>query len=197
MAAIDPRIDAYIASSAGFARPILEHLRAVVHAADADIEESIKWGMPSFAVNGGIVCNMAAFKHHCAFHLWHGEQVVERAADGAMGQFGRIEKLADLPAKRELVTLLKKAVRLRREGSAAPRKRVKKPEAELPDDLAAALKLKKHARARTTFEAFPPGQRREYIEWITEAKRADTRAKRLATTLAWLAEGKPRNWKYM
>ncbi|KGI77882.1 YdeI/OmpD-associated family protein [Oleiagrimonas soli] len=197
MAATDPRVDAYIAKSADFARPILEHLRAVAHAADKDIEETIKWGMPCFTVDGGIVCNMAAFKQHCAFNLWHGKQVLGESADDAMGQFGRIQKKADLPPKKELVTLLKQAVRLRREGTAAPRKRAAKPEAPVPDDLAAALKLKKHAKARATFEGFPPGQRREYIEWITEAKREATREKRLATTLEWLAEGKQRNWKYM
>lgn len=197
MATTDPRIDAYIAKSADFARPILEHLRAVAHATESDIEETIKWGMPCFTFGGKIVCNMAAFKQHCAFNIWHGRQVLGERADEAMGSFGRIRKKSDLPPKRELVALLKQAVRLRREGHVPPRTRTAKPEAPIPDDLAAALKLKKHARARTTFERFPPSQRREYIEWITEAKREATREKRLATTLDWLAEGKPRNWKYM
>ncbi|GAB3383408.1 YdeI/OmpD-associated family protein [Lysobacter fragariae] len=193
----DPRIDAYIAKAAEFARPILSHLRDVVHAACPDCEETVKWSAPSFTYRGKILCGMAAFKQHASFGLWQGSVVVEGSDDG-MGQFGRLTRVSDLPSKRELVGYLKQAMKLIEEG--APRTPAKprspKPDAEVPDELAAALALKKHARARATFEAFPLSCKREYVEWIVEAKREETRAKRLAQTLEWLAEGKRRNWKY-
>ncbi len=192
----DPRVDAYIARSAEFARPILEHLRALVHRAFPRIEETIKWGMPTFE-HHGIVCHMAAFKGHCAFGFWHGE-LVEAAAkkQEAMGQYGRITTLSDLPSARTIATLVRKGAALNASGvKNLPKLRHPKRAIRIPADLVAALK--KNARARETFSAFPPSQRREYLEWITEAKTPATRAKRLATTLEWLAEGKPRNWKYM
>lgn len=195
MTAHDPRVDAYIAKSAEFAQPILTHLRAVAHAANTDIEETIKWGMPTFTLGGKIVCNMAAFTQHCAFNLWRGRRVVDAAETDAMGQFGRITKARDLPTKKVLVGYLKQLIRLQSETPATPaRKRASRAESEAPACLATALK--KNLKARATFEKFAPGQRREYIEWINEAKRDDTRDKRLSTTLEWLAEGKTRNWKY-
>ena len=197
MAITDPRVDAYIARAAEFARPLLEHLRDAVHQAVPGVQETVKWGMPFFVTEDRILCHMAAFKQHCAFGLWRGRGVVKDASDEAMGQFGRIETRADLPTKKELIALLKKAAREPVAKAPAKRTRPSKPEAEIPADLAAALRQKQHARARATFDAFPPGQRRDYIEWITEAKREATRAQRLATTLEWLAEGKTRNWKYM
>ncbi|GAB3366505.1 hypothetical protein GCM10027431_08580 [Lysobacter rhizosphaerae] len=193
----DPRIDAYIASSAEFARPILLHLREVVHAACPDCEETMKWSAPSFTYRGSILCGMAAFKQHATFGLWQGARVV--GSDGkedAMGQFGRLTGVADLPGKRELSGYLKRAMKLIEDGVKRPANRDAKPKApvEVPDDLAAALK--KNARARATFDAFPPSCRREYVEWITEAKREETRARRLEQAVEWMAEGKRRNWKY-
>ncbi len=196
MATTDPRVDAYISHAAAFAQPLLEHLRGVVHEAVPEVEETIKWGMPFFVTEDRMLCHMAAFKQHCAFGLWRGRGVVKDASDEAMGQFGRIRTRADLPTKKALIALLKKALREPIAKTPTRRARTPRPEAEVPDDLAAALRQKQHARARATFDAFPPGQRREYIDWITEAKREATRAQRLATTLAWLAEGKTRNWKY-
>lgn len=198
MPTTDPRVDAYIAKSATFAQPVLRHLRRVVHAACPAAEETIKWGFPHF-VHRGNLCAMAAFKAHCAFHFWLGEQVLggkTGAEDEAMGQFGRIGAIADLPSERELTRLVKKAAALNEAGGRRTDGRPKRsrPEAPVPDDLAAALK--KNAAARRTFEAFSPSHRREYLEWITEAKRPETRARRLATTLEWLAAGKARNWKY-
>jgi uncharacterized protein YdeI (YjbR/CyaY-like superfamily) len=194
----DPRVDAYIANSAEFARPILEHLRDVVHRACPQAEETLKWRMPTFIYHG-MLCGMAAFKQHCTFGFWKHELVVgqEQAGDAqAMGQFGRITQLADLPSRKLLASYIKKAMRLNEEGIKAPRAAPKrKPARRVPDDLAAALK--KNRKAAATFAAFSPSHQREYVEWITEAKREETRAKRLATAIQWIAEGKPRNWKYM
>ncbi len=196
MAATDPRVDAYIAKSAGFAQPILVHLRQVVHSAVPEAEEAIKWGMPAFMHGGKILAHMAAFKAHCAFGLRNGDAVTGGAGkDSAMGQFGRIEKVADLPSRAELARLVKKAAELVDAGvkpKAAPR--VAKPPPAVPADLRAALG--RSAKARRTFDAFSPSQQREYVDWLEEAKRAETREKRLAQAIEWMEEGKPRHWKY-
>ena len=195
MPTLDPRIDAYIAKAAPFARPILEHLRKLVHEGCPEVVETIKWSAPAFDFEGALA-NMAAFKAHVAFGFWKGSLVFESDKEKeAMGQFGRIASLEDLPADRTVVALVKKAAKLNASGAKVPRPR-KHPTPALapPPDLAAALK--KNAKARATFEAFPPSHRREYVEWIVEAKTDATRAKRLATTLEWLAEGKSRHWKY-
>lgn len=200
----DPRIDTYIASSADFARPILSHLRELVHAACPDVEETIKWGFPHFMYEG-MLCSMAAFKQHCAFNFWKGALVLgaSNCANGgsgerAMGQFGRITAVSDLPSKKVLTGYIKEAMRLNAAGVASPaRSKPKKAKQALrvPEDLAQALS--KNRKARTTFETFPPSQKREYIEWITEAKRDETRERRLETAIEWMAEGKTRNWKYV
>lgn len=194
----DPRVDAYIARSADFARPILTHLREVVHAACPDVEEAMKWSFPHFMYKG-ILCSMAAFKEHCTFGFWKASLVLDpadRSDEQAAGQFGRITKIGDLPSKTALRGYVKKAMELNDAGvKPAPRARPKaKPELVVPDDLAAALA--KHTKARATFESFSPSHRREYVEWITGAKGADTRQRRLETALEWMAEGKSRNWKY-
>jgi uncharacterized protein YdeI (YjbR/CyaY-like superfamily) len=198
MASRDPRIDAYIEKAAPFAQPILAHLRSVVHAGCPDVEESIKWGMPHFLHEGRILAGMAAFKAHCSFGFWHGRQAADQGKDReAMGQFGRITALADLPARRELTRIVKEAVALVNAGVApprAPKRTAPRPELAVPDDLRKALA--RNVAARKTFEGFSPSNRREYIEWLVEAKREDTRSRRLAQTLEWLAEGKSRNWKY-
>ncbi len=196
MAHRDPRIDAYIAKSADFAKPILEHLREVVHAACPEIEESIKWSCPHFLYGGKLMCSMAAFKQHCSFHFWHGKQVVGETDTEGMGQFGKITSVKELPSKKTLVAYVRKAIALRETGITRERaKPVRKPPLEMPADFTALLK--KHAAARKHFEAFSPSAQRDYVEWITEAKTDATRQKRIATALEWLAEGKHRNWKYM
>lgn len=196
----DPRVDAYIANSGDFARPVLAHLRAVVHDACPEVEETMKWGFPHFMYHG-ILCHMAAFKAHCAFGFWKGGRVVGDAAPAAkdaMGQFGRITAVADLPSRAQLARHVKTAMRLNAEAAAAParprapRRRADAPSS--PDDLAAALRRNRAARA--TFEALSPSGQREYVEWITEAKRDETRQRRVRTAVEWLAEGKSRNWKY-
>lgn len=195
----DPRIDAYIAKSAEFARPILEHLRAVVHAACPEIEEDLKWSMPFFSYNGAPMCMMAAFKQHCGFGFWLSRQVVGGMAEAdGMGQFGKLTTLKDLPSKKELIAHIRKAMALNEAGVKLARpKAAAKPVPTLPGDLAILLAQKKHASARMTYAGFSPSAQREYADWIAEAKTDATRQKRIATTLEWLAEGKPRNWKYL
>jgi uncharacterized protein YdeI (YjbR/CyaY-like superfamily) len=197
MGARDPRVDAYVEKSAEFARPILTRIRETVHEACPEAEETLKWGFPHFT-HKGILCSMAAFKQHCTLNFWKGDQVLESGivSREAMGQFGRLTSVEDLPAAKVLRGYVKKAAALNDAGTPGPisRRTRSKGEPEVPEDLRAALKRDKEARA--TFEGFPPGQRREYVEWITEAKRPETRAKRLATAVEWLAEGKRRNWKY-
>jgi hypothetical protein len=193
----DPRVDAYIDRAAPLAQPILRHLRDVVHAACPEVEETIKWGFPHFDYRG-MMCSMAAFKAHCAFGFWKPELVLGSAArDGAMGQLGPITSLDDLPAPDVLRGYVEKAVALNDEGvppKRAARARKPVPEPEVPGDLADALR--EHEAAAKTFAGFSPGHRREYVEWITEAKREATRARRIAQAVEWLTEGKPRNWKY-
>ena len=193
----DPRIDAYIAKSADFAQPILQHIRQVVHAACPDAQETIKWGFPHFMHGGKILASTAAFKAHCALNFWHGDAVTAAdKSDQAMGQFGRITSIKDLPAKAELTQLVKKAAALIDEGVKPARalKAAPKSPLETPSDLQAALT--RNAAARKVFEAFAPSHRRDYIEWVVEAKREETRAKRVAQAVEWLQEGKSRNWKY-
>lgn len=192
----DSRIDAYIDNAAPFARPILTHLRKVVHAGCPDVEETIKWGSPHFDYKG-VMCGMSAFKEHCAFGFWKGSLLkgLGSKSTEAMGQFGRIRTVDDLPDEKALVRLVKQAAALNDSGIKAPlRKNPPKAPVKTPPDLLAALK--KNRRALAAFEAFPPSHRREYIEWITEAKRDETRRRRLETAVSWMAEGKPRNWKY-
>ncbi len=193
----DPRVDAYIAKSADFAQPILKHLRKLVHDADPDILETVKWGMPSF-VDGGIVCQMAAFKQHCALGFWKGKLILDSKGlrvDDAMGSFGRITRLKDLPSDAKLLGYIRKAVKLNREGVKVPTQAKRKATPlRVPADLSKALKAKPKAAA--TFKALSTSHRNEYMEWITGAKQRATREKRLATALKWLAEGKNYNWRY-
>jgi uncharacterized protein YdeI (YjbR/CyaY-like superfamily) len=192
----DPRVDAYIEHSAMFARPILDHLRRIVHTACPEVEETIKWSFPHFDYKGEMMCSMASFKRHCAFGFWKASLVLgDKVTDGAMGHLGRITSVADLPPERTLASYIRKAARLNDEGVKVARSaRPPKPELPVPDDLTRALK--KNKRALTTFEAFPPSHKRAYVEWIVEARSDQTRKRRLDTAIEWIAEGKPRNWKY-
>ena len=200
--ATDPRVDAYISRAAPFAQPILAQLRAAVHAGCPGAQETIKWSMPFFEHEGKILAHMAAFKQHCAFGFWKGRDVAPSVKrDEAMGELGRLESPGDLPAQRELVALVKQAVAriagARDAAAPATRPAAKKATPKtlpVPPDLAAALA--RNAAARTVFEAFPPSKRCEYLEWLADAKRDHTRAKRLAQTIEWLGEGKSRHWKY-
>lgn len=189
----DPRVDAYIARQAEFAKPILEHIRSAIHAACPEAEETLKWSSPTFMYRGEMLAHMAAFKAHAAFGFWRGSLVTgeENENQTAMGQFGRLTSVDDLP---DLEALIRKAVALADSGVKAPRNKTVKAPAETPEDLASALQENEAALA--TFEAFSPSCRREYVEWITEAKRPETRSKRVSQAVEWMAEGKKRNWKY-
>lgn len=190
----NPQIDAYIAKQRDFARPILEHLREVVHAACPEVTEVLKWGCPSFEYHG-LLYGMAAFKAHCRFILWKWQLIdLQGSPSDDEGSFGKITSVKDLPSKKVLIGYIKKAMKLNEEGVKAPRTARAKPELPVPKGLAAALK--RNLAAKKTWDNFSPSHRREYIEWITEAKTDATREKRLATTLEQLAEGRSRNWKY-
>jgi len=194
----DKRIDAYIAKSADFARPILTYLRAVIHEGCPEVEETLKWGMPSFTYHG-LLGGFGAFKAHVTFGFWRGSLVVGKAESKtgtAMGQFGRITSMKDLPTKRAILRYIKEAMRLNEAGIKRPKVR-KAPKKALPAPADLAAGLRKNAKARAAWAAFSASARREYIEWITEAKREETRAERLKTTLLWVSQGKQRNWKYM
>jgi uncharacterized protein YdeI (YjbR/CyaY-like superfamily) len=196
MATRDPRVDQYIEKSADFAKPILTYVRATVHAACPAVEEAMKWSFPHFLYKG-MLCSMAAFKAHAAFGFWKGSLVLGTGADtDAMGQFGRLTKVSDLPSKRDLTAMIKKAMALNEEGVTVPRpRRAPRKALPMPAELTAALRANK--KAASAFEAFSPSHRREYMEWIGQAKGAETRKKRVATALTWLSAGKPRNWKYL
>lgn len=202
----NPRVDAYIAKSAEFAQPILQHVRDLVHKGCSDVMEEIKWGRPFFLYAGVILCNISAFKEHCSIGFWGAEmgkvlRTEGALQDGAMGSFGRITSLKDLPTDKKFVAYVKQAASFVDQGRgetfmAASRRVVKAPRAavEAPPEFTAALK--KNKIAAKVFEAFSPGCKREYLEWIAEAKRPETRERRIAHAVEWIAEGKQRNWKY-
>ena len=192
----DPRVDAYIARKAEFARPILEHVRERVHAVVPEVEETLKWSAPSFTLDGKILLMMAAFKAHAALNFWRGQELRgEEANADAMGQFGKLQSVNDLPPDEELDALVRQAAELTKTAP-APRKmkHEPKPLAEMHPDFAAALEANRQAKA--VLDGFSPSARRDYVDWIAEAKQESTRAKRIATAVEWLAEGKRRHWKY-
>ena len=192
----DPRIDDYIAKAAPFARPILNHVRERVHAVVPDAEETLKWSAPGFTLNGKILLMMAAFKQHAALNFWRGQEIGDGSPKaGAMGQFGRLTTVSDLPPDEDLDALLQQAAALAATAP-APRKakHQPKPPPEMHPDFEAALS--KSPKARATLDGFPPSAQRDYLDWISEAKQDATRAKRIATSIEWLEEGKRRHWKY-
>jgi uncharacterized protein YdeI (YjbR/CyaY-like superfamily) len=201
MANKDPRVDAYIAKSADFAKPILSHIRNLIHQGCPDVEETLKWSMPFFMYKG-MFCHMAAFKAHCSLGFWKSALVMGKESspnnedkDG-MGHFGKITSLKDLPNDKKMIGYIREARRLNDEGIKKPEKPKPKGPKELaiPAELTAALR--KNKKALATFEGFSYSHKKEYVDWITEAKREETRSQRLATTVAWLTDGKPRHWKY-
>ena len=189
----EPRIDAYITKAQPFARAILEKVRERVHAVVPDVEETIKWSHPTYCKEGKIILGTASFKEHASVHFWRGQELGMEAKPGAMGQLGQLKSVSDLPAN--LDELIAKAAELSA-SAPVPRKpkHAPKPPPEMHPDLAAALE--KAPKAKAAFDAFAPSHRREYLEWIGEAKRDETRQKRIATTIEWLSEGRKRNWQY-
>ncbi len=202
----NPKVDAYIAKAKPFAQPILTHIRELVHKACPAVVETIKWSRPFFEYKGVILANMSAFKEHCAFGFWGVEiSAILREAKvlepGAMGSLGRITSVKDLPQDKRLLGLMRQAVGFIDSGKqtspiAARNKVVKAPApaVKTPPEFTKALKASKKASA--VFTAFSPSAKREYIDWIAEAKRPETRDSRISTAIEWIAEGKQRNWKY-
>jgi len=191
-------VDAYISKSAEFAQPILRELREIVHQGCPEAEEAIKWGFPAFMYKG-ILCGMAAFKQHCAFGFWKGSLIVpgKENSVNAMGQFGRVTSTKDLPPRRVLLAYVKKAKQLNDDGVKSPARskpRGEKKELAVPAYFTTALK--KNKKALAVFDEFSYSKRKDYVEWLTEAKTDETRKRRLQTSIEWLAQGKSRNWKY-
>lgn len=201
MPSINPGVDAYITKAAPFAQPVLSHLRDLIHKACPEVEENIKWGMPSFEYKG-ILCNFASFKQHCTFGFWKAslmkdKMLMENArSEASMGHLGKITSLKDLPSDKKITAWIKEAMKLNEEGKKVIKaKPVVKKDLVIPSYIPAAIK--KNKKAWGTFVKFSPSAKKEYIEWITEAKSEETRNKRLLQAIEWMAEGKPRNWKYM
>jgi len=193
---LEPRIDAYIAKAPDFAKPILAKIRERVHVAVPEAEEAMKWSAPSFTLNGKILIVMASFKAHAALNFWRGQEIGDGSAKaGAMGQFGKLTSVDDLPPDDELDVMIREAAALAATAP-APRKtkHEPKPAPTLHPDFASALE--KAPAAKATLDGFPPGAQREYLEWIAEAKQEATRHKRIADAVQWLGEGKRRHWKY-
>jgi uncharacterized protein YdeI (YjbR/CyaY-like superfamily) len=194
MAGKDSRVDAYVKKAQPFARPILTHLRKLVHQACPDAKENIRWGSPFFD-HDGMMCFMAAFKEHAVFGFWKGKLLFGKEDPGAMGHFGRITSLKDLPGDKQLIGYIKKAAELNDRGVQKKRPPRGTQKVTVPADLKAALA--KNAKAKKTFENFSYSHKKEYVDWIADAKREETRKTRLKKTIQWLAAGKPQNWRYM
>jgi len=201
MAKKEKAIDTYIAKSADFAKPILTHIRELVHKACPDVEEKMKWSFPHFDYKGEMMCSMAAFKQHAAFGFWKAslmkdKVLVENAkSETAMGHLGRLTSVKDLPSDKKILAWVKEAMALNDKGiKVAKPKPAEKKELVIPNYFTSALK--KNKKALETFEGFPYSKKKDYVEWLTEAKTEETRNKRMATALEWLAEGKARHWKY-
>ncbi|MBI5731193.1 MAG: YdeI/OmpD-associated family protein [Ignavibacteriales bacterium] len=197
----DPRVDTYISKSQDFAKPILEHFRWLVHKVCPEVEETIKWGVPSFDYKGPYIM-IAAFKQHCAIIFWKASlmkdpRLMENAkSEVAMGHLKKITSLKDLPSEKTLISYLKEAAKLNADGIKLPSRSKSKKKKELVIPNYFTKELKKNKKALETFNNFSYFRKKEYVEWITEAKTDETKNKRIATALDWLAEGKSRNWKY-
>ena len=194
----DARIDAYIDRSADFAKPILKHIRKLVHAGCPEVEETLKWGHPSF-VHKGILCGMAAFKNHCAFILWKGALILDdrgTRVDGGMGHFGKLSKLGDLPKDGVMLGYIRRGAQLNEQGIKVPGKVRSKEKKELKVPSYFLKALRRNTKAFETFRGFSYTNKKDYVEWITEAKTEETRSNRLATAIEWMADGRARNWKY-
>lgn len=196
MPTTDPRVDAYIEKANDFAKPILIRTRAMVHEACPDVVETMKWSSPFFDYKGQMMCAMAAFKEHCSLIFWKASLIdgVPPNGDKSRGSFGRITSVKELPSKKVFTGFIKAAMALNDAGITVKRPKTVKPEAKVPKELAAALE--KNKKAAAVFAEFPRGQRREYCDWISEARREETKAKRVTQAIEWIAEGKTRNWKY-
>jgi len=203
MKKIDKRIDSYIAQSQPFAQPILNHIRKLVHAACPEVEETIKWGFPHFDYRGEMMCSMASFKQHCAVSFWKASLMKDKnllsnaRTETSMGHLGKIRVLNDLPSDKTMIAYIKEAAKLNDDGIKIKKTPVSKEKREfiVPDYFLSAIT--KNKKAVAVFEGFSYSNKREYVEWILEAKTEPTRNSRLETAVQWIAEGKVRNWKYL
>lgn len=203
MAKNDPKIDAYIEKAQPFAQPVLKHLRKLIHTANPDVVEVVKWGMPCFD-HKGPYCSMASFKQHAVFGFWKSKLIKDpkgylgerkNAGGEAMGNFGRITSLKDLPPDKVIIDFLKQAAKLNDEGVKLPAK-AKKETKEVVPSAYFTKELKKNKKAVASFAAFSPSKKKEYVEWVDTAKTEETKAKRMATSVEWISEGKNLNWRY-
>jgi len=197
----DKKVDAYIARQKPFAKPVLKHLRKVVHAGCPDVEEAMKWSFPCFVYSDSILCSMAGFKEHCTFGFWRVTELRKRglvkpSGEKAMGQYGRIKKISDLPAETKLIKVVKEAAKINESGKRSPVKKKATARKKLVIPAYFTKALNKNKKAKETFDVFSYSNKKDFIEWITDAKTETTRAKRIDTTIKWLEEGKTRNWKY-
>jgi uncharacterized protein YdeI (YjbR/CyaY-like superfamily) len=198
----DPRIDLYIYNAADFARPILLHLRELIHVACPDVRETIKWSFASFDYKGPM-CSMASFKQHCAFGFWKASLMKDKTlaanakSESAMGHYGKITSLKDLPSDKKIIAHIKEAMMLNEKGIKLPPRKVTTAKKEIVIPVYFLKQLKKNKKAFTTFSSFSASHKREYIEWITEAKTDETKNRRMETAIEWISEGKSRNWKYV
>jgi uncharacterized protein YdeI (YjbR/CyaY-like superfamily) len=171
-----------------------------VHKACPEVEEKIKWGMPHFDYKGEMMCSMASFKQHAVFGFWKAALMKDKVlletakSEVAMGHLGRITSLNDLPSDKQIMSWIKEAMDLNDRGIRAKKKPVEQKAVEVPGFVVKALKENK--QAWTIWENFAPGHRKEYVQWITEAKTEATLEKRLQQTIEGVAEDKGRNWKY-
>ena len=202
MATKDAKVDLYISKSADFAKPVLIHFRKLVHNACPEVEEKIKWSFPHFDYKG-MMCSMAAFKQHCAFGFWKASLMKDKAllanakSESAMGHYGKITSLKDLPSDKMIIAHIKEAMMLNEKGIKLPPRKVTTEKKEIVVPVYFLKQLKKSKKAFTTFENFSLSHKREYVEWITEAKTDETKSRRMETAIEWMEEGKSRNWKYM
>ena len=202
MPAKDPRIDAYINAAEDFAKPVLKHLRKLVHQACPNVEETLKWQFPHFDYKG-ILCSMASFKNHCVFGFWKAslmkdpKKILQLKEKTSMGSLGKLTSLKDLPPDNVLLAYLREAVKMNDEGVKIPARSKASVTQELPVPEAFLSALDKNKKAKAAFAKLSPGHRKEYIQWISEAKTEATRDKRMGTAIEWISEGKSRNWKYM
>lgn len=198
----DKRIDAYISGRADFSKPILKHLRKLIHKGCPEAEETIKWGMPGFDYKGPFI-NFAAFKEHAVFGFWKAAIMKDKdillndETKEAMGNLGKIKSMKDLPKDKVILGWIKEAKKLNDEGIKVPKDKPKHPKKEIPMPADFKKTIAANKKAKEVYDKFSPSHKREYLEWITEAKTEKTRQLRIETTIEWLKEGKPRNWKYM
>jgi len=202
MKEINNQVDAYISKAAPFAQPILNHLRTLIHQACPDVQETVKWGFPHFEYNG-IVCSMAAFKQHCAFTFWKASlmsdkhKIFSQVKEQAMGQLGKLTDMADIPNDEVLIQYIDEAVKLNKEENKLPARTGKRVNKNLKIPAYFQQALNRDKRALKNFSTFNYSNKKEYLEWITEARSEETRNRRIGQAIAWLAEGKVRNWKYL